>query len=285
MSSPQHPDRLEGGDARLLATPGPGSRTRRCGSRRCSVSLVRDDGLHPRRPALQRPRVPGAWRERLSPLRAWRIGSIRPTDVARWRPGSRRFEYCAGAAGPRVSHHILKSNSAPVLGRRAIVLGIGQHRARSAGGDAAGGSTCSRPPVSPAPGPRPPRRPARSRRGMSSSSCWRTRPTSRHSGSHISPALPVATRLPPNYTSVANPSLPNYLAMSSGSTWGIGDDALSSVARRRRRQSADRRRHLLEGRTLEGVHGRLFQQPLSLCAQAQSFRLLRWRMPGETSFR
>lgn len=27
-----------------------------------------------------------------------------------------------------------------------------------------------------------------------------------------------------NYTSVANPSLPNYLAMSSGSTWGIGDD-------------------------------------------------------------
>jgi len=28
-----------------------------------------------------------------------------------------------------------------------------------------------------------------------------------------------------NYTSVANPSLPNYLAMSSGSTWGIGDDA------------------------------------------------------------
>jgi len=28
-----------------------------------------------------------------------------------------------------------------------------------------------------------------------------------------------------NYTSVANPSLPNYLALSSGSTWGIGDDA------------------------------------------------------------
>jgi len=28
-----------------------------------------------------------------------------------------------------------------------------------------------------------------------------------------------------NYTSVANPSLPNYLAISSGSTWGIGDDA------------------------------------------------------------
>jgi len=28
-----------------------------------------------------------------------------------------------------------------------------------------------------------------------------------------------------NYTSVANPSLPNYLAMSSGSTWGIADDA------------------------------------------------------------
>src|SRR5256714_2506593 len=27
-----------------------------------------------------------------------------------------------------------------------------------------------------------------------------------------------------NYSSVANPSLPNYLAMSSGSTWGIGDD-------------------------------------------------------------
>jgi acid phosphatase len=28
-----------------------------------------------------------------------------------------------------------------------------------------------------------------------------------------------------NYSSVANPSLPNYLAMTSGSTWGIGDDA------------------------------------------------------------
>jgi len=28
-----------------------------------------------------------------------------------------------------------------------------------------------------------------------------------------------------NYSAVANPSLPNYLAMTSGSTWGIADDA------------------------------------------------------------
>jgi len=33
-----------------------------------------------------------------------------------------------------------------------------------------------------------------------------------------------------NYHSVANPSLPNYLAMSSGSTWGIRDDGYHRLA-------------------------------------------------------
>ena len=32
-----------------------------------------------------------------------------------------------------------------------------------------------------------------------------------------------------NYHGVANPSLPNYLALTSGSTWGIADDAFHSL--------------------------------------------------------
>src|SRR5205807_9920104 len=37
--------------------------------------------------------------------------------------------------------------------------------------------------------------------------------------------LPAKHELATNYNAVSSPSLPNYLAMTSGSTWGITDDS------------------------------------------------------------
>jgi len=82
----------------------------RCGSRRCRRLPGSGRRASPSTTCSPAPSRTGAWRERLSPL-----GRGELARFAEWMAtGSRRFEYCAGAAGPRVSHHILKSNSAPV---------------------------------------------------------------------------------------------------------------------------------------------------------------------------
>src|SRR3989442_2295093 len=82
-----------------------------------------------------------------------------------------------------------------------------------------------------------------------------------------------------NYSEISNPSLPNYLAMTSGSTWGISDDEFHTLPATGLGKQLSAAGSSWEA-DMQGLTPRRFNSPVPYCPKHKPFGCLRGDYPA-----